>query len=73
MIAPVVLSQPKQRVAVIRETGFEDFPQGGPIGSTMYYGMKIGTIGMDKTLVKVTDKKNRVKVLIFKSAQVVPL
>jgi len=72
MIRYSVTVTPQEKVMVVRETGWEGFPTGGPIGSTMYYGMKIGTRGPDKTLVKVTDK-GRVKVLTFNTTQVVSI
>jgi hypothetical protein len=72
MVKHLVTVELKERVRVIRETGWEGFPSGGIIGSTMHYGMKIGTRGPGRTLVKVTEN-NKVKVITFNTSQVVSI
>lgn len=67
----LVVIEPKQKVKVIRELDSNISGNAGVVGMTMFYGYKIGRRGPDKTLVKVTDRDNVVKVLTFNTSQVV--
>lgn len=71
MKKPLVTIEPARKVKVLRTTDTYGYMNTGVVGMTLYYGMKIGTRGDNKTLVKVTDKDNVVRVLTFDTAQVV--